>query len=259
MDELARYNRERWNELVQAGVVFSRPWFDLDQPKARQYVDPQGIAGDVKGKDVLCLAGGGGQQTAAFALLGAHTTVLDLSDAMLDRDIQAVAHLGLSARIEQGDMRDLGRFKDQSFDLVWHAYSINFVPQVDPVFDEVSRVLRPGGLYRVEFANPFTFGSDERDWNGAGYLIRRPYLDGVELDDTTWDVAAPDGTVQRIVGPREFRHTLSTVLNGLAGRGFTLLGLWEETSPDPAAEPGTWEHYMAFCPPWMNLWARLAQ
>lgn len=258
MDELARYNRERWNELARMGVVFSRPWLNLDESKACQLVDPQGIAGDLLGKDVLCLAGAGGQQTAAFALLGARTTVLDLSDAMLERDQEAIAHLNLSARIEQGDMRDLGRFKDHCFDLVWHAYSINFVPQVDPVFDEVVRVLRPGGLYRVEFANPFTFGADERDWNGAGYLIRQPYLDGAELADATWDVDAPDGTAHRVEGPREFRHTLSTVLNGLAGRGFTLLGLWEETSPDPSAQPGTWDHYMTYCPPWMNLWARLA-
>ena len=40
----------------------------------------------IAGKGVLCLAGGGGQQSAAFALLGAKVTVLDFSETQLERD-----------------------------------------------------------------------------------------------------------------------------------------------------------------------------
>jgi len=255
MDEIARFNSQRWDELVRAGVVFSRPWKDLDEAQARQKVDPHAFIGDIRGKDVLCLAGAGGQQTGAFALLGAHTTVLDLSGEMLARDREVIQHLGLSARLEQGDMRDLSRFDARSFDVVWHAYSINFVPRIDPVLDEVARVLRPGGIYRTEFLNPYVFCMDESDWDGKGYSIQRPYVDGAEADDTIWDVTAEDGTQQKVEGPREFCHSLSTILNGLAGRGFVLLGLWEGPDPDPLAEPGTWGHFTSFCPPWISVWA----
>ena len=34
-----------------------------------------------------------------------------------------------------------------------------------------------------------------------------------------------------------------------------LLGVWEESSGDPAAEPGTWEHLKAVAPPWLTFWA----
>lgn len=38
---------------------------------------PAGLLADIDGKDVLCLASGGGQQSAVFSLLGAKVTVVD--------------------------------------------------------------------------------------------------------------------------------------------------------------------------------------
>ena len=257
LDELARHNKERWEALAQANVEYSRPFLDLDAESARRAVDRLGILGDVRGKDVLCLAGGGGQQSAAFGLLGANVTVLDLSETQLQRDREAAAHYGVQVTALQGDMRDLSRFGEGSFDVVWHAYSINFVPEARPVFRQVARVLRPGGFYRIQFANPFVAGLDERDWNGQGYPLRLPYVDGAELweDDPYWDVDDGDGASQRIEGPREFRHTLSTVVNGLAELGFVILGMREETGDEEGAEPGTWEHFKAIAPPWLTFWA----
>ena len=257
MDEIAKYNQARWDELAQAGVDFSQPFLGLDAQSASEIVDPKRIMGDVTGKDVLCLASGGGQQSVAFALLGADVTVFDLSETQLQRDREAAAHYNLQIQTEQGDMRDLSRFSNASFDIVWHAFSINFVPETKVVFHEVARVLRVTGLYRIEWANPFVAGLGEEAWNGAGYPLTRPYFDGAELifADPYWEVDGGDGGSKRAKGPREFRHTLSTVINGLVERGFVILGVWEESSGDPQAEPGTWEHYKAIAPPWLTLWA----
>ena len=255
MDDIARYNRERWNALVRAGVGFSRPWLDLDETTARQRVDPEGMMRGVAGRDVLCLAAGGGQQSAAFGLLGARVSVLDLSEEQLARDDEAARHYGLSPRLLQGDMRDLSPFADASFDLVWQAHSINFVPDPLAVFDGMARVLRPGGRYRLEYTNPFLHGVWE-NWDGTGYAIRQPYADAEVLySDTRWDVEDAEGNVQRVEGPREFRHRLGTMVNGLIERGLGLLGLWEGNGGDPAAEPGSWGHFEAMLPPWITLWA----
>ena len=43
MDEVATFNRERWNALVQAGVLYSRPALEMDEEKARQMVDEEGL------------------------------------------------------------------------------------------------------------------------------------------------------------------------------------------------------------------------
>ena len=92
MDDLAQFNMERWNALARAGIEYTVPYLDMDESAARRLVDRNGLIGDVDGKDVLCLAAGGGQQSAAFALLGAKVTVLDLSEVQLERDREAARH-----------------------------------------------------------------------------------------------------------------------------------------------------------------------
>ena len=37
----------------------------------------------------------------------------------------------------QGDMRDLSCLQEAAFDIVWHPYSINFIPDVQVVFRQV--------------------------------------------------------------------------------------------------------------------------
>ena len=257
MDDIAKYNRARWNELVQANILYSRPWLDLDPQSARAQIDSQGILTEVAGKDVLCLASGGGQQSAAFAVLGANVTVFDLSDAQLQRDQATAAHYRVQVQAVQGDMRDLSRFGPARFDIVWQAYSINFVPGPLPVFREVARVLRAGGLYRLMCHNPFTAGLGEADWNGASYPLTRPYIDEAELrfEDSDWVIEGDDGTSQRVTGPKEFRHTLSTVVNGLVKQGFMIQGVWEETTDESNPPPGSWEHFKLIAPPWLTFWA----
>jgi ubiquinone/menaquinone biosynthesis C-methylase UbiE len=153
VDEIALYNRDRWDELVRAGVRYSRPYLELDSNMARQRYDRYGIIGDVRGKRVLCLAGGGGQQSAAFGLLGANVSVLDITEAQLEKDREAAAHYGFQTETVQGDMRDLSHFADDSFDVVYQSYSINFVPDADTVLDEVARVTRADGIYFLGCAN----------------------------------------------------------------------------------------------------------
>jgi SAM-dependent methyltransferase len=93
---------------------------------------------------VLCLASGGGQQSAAFALLGAYVTDFDLSVTQLERDVD---HYGVNIRIVRGDMRDLSCLERSAFDIVYQAYSIGFVPPVESVFREAANVIRPGSVY----------------------------------------------------------------------------------------------------------------
>ncbi len=258
MDELSRHNRQRWNDLAVAGVQYSRPWLDLDELKARQQVDPLGLLGGLNGRRVLCLAAGGGQQSAAFGLLGADVTVFDLSDEMLARDRSTALHYGLGVTTIQGDVRDMSALADDGFDVVWQAHSLSFIPDIDALFDGVVRVLRPGGMYHVSAWNPLAAGADER-WTGEGYLLREGYVEGAEAvcGDGYWDITDADGQAKRVAGPREFRHTLTALMNGLIGRGFVLLDVHEEPLGRTDAEPGSWDHFCSVAPPWLVIWAGL--
>ena len=257
MDEVARYNRERWEELAKANVMFSRPWLDLGQDSARARVDPEGMMGEVLGKDVLCLTGSGGQQSAAFALIGAKVTVLDFSQTQLERDKATATHYNVQIRTVQGDMRDLSCLDEGAFDIVWHAHSLNFVPDARLVFSQVARVLRKGGLYRLNCTNPFVHSLFDTKWNGQGYPLNQPYVDRAEvvLEDPYWDFDCGDGTRKKVKGPKEFRHSLNTLLNGLIEQGFVLLAGSEENGGNPDADPGSWEHFKSIAPPYLLFWA----
>ena len=253
LDQLARFNQKRWDELAQSNVPYSRPMLDLDADSARDFVDPEGILGDVRNKKVLCLAGGGGQQTAAFGLLGAEVAVLDLTLTQLDRDRQAAQHYGLQIQTCQGDMRDLSRFAADHFDIVHHAHSINFIPEPRVVFAQVARVVKNGGYYRFSFHSPFSHGIEDSVWDG-GYRLVQPYRDGeVHYDDNRWEVEDHDGSVKWIEGPREFRHTMRTLVAGLVGNGFVILSLTEETSDETDPEPGSWEHFKSIAAPYLTI------
>lgn len=259
MDEISKTNRERWNALANANVEYSRPFLDFTAEQAAEYIYRYGILKDVAGKKVLCLASGGGQDTVAFGLLGADVTVLDLSDVQLERDRQGAAHHGLQVKTIQGDMRDLSVFADNQFDIVWQVYSINFVPSVEPVFQGVRRVLKPGGVYFLQFANPFAIGLDEEKWDGKAYPLNSFYRDGEDVSQqfAHWDVENADGAKIKCDSPHEFRHTLSTVLNSMTGSGFGLLGFWEWMRADKDPEPGTWAHYTQVMPPYLSTFWRL--
>ena len=78
----ATTNKEWWEKMAKEDCGFTKPWLDLDvkilqklangdlknPPEPLNDIYPISIFSDVKRKDVLCLASGGGQQSAVFAL-----------------------------------------------------------------------------------------------------------------------------------------------------------------------------------------------
>ena len=57
--------------------------------------------------------------------------------------------------------------------------------------------------------------------------------------------------------PHEYRHTLGTILNCMAGNDFILLGLWERKEKEENPQPGSWAHYAQVIPPWFSTFWRL--
>ena len=74
---------------------------------------------------------------------------LDMTPAMLDRARRAASELGASnVRFVEGQAEDLP-FDDASFDVVISNGVIDLIPDKDAVFDELFRVLRPGGRLQL--------------------------------------------------------------------------------------------------------------
>lgn len=258
MDEIAGYNQARWKALAQANALFTRPKLNLNAESARKIVDADEKFGDLEGKNVLCLAGGGGQQSAAFAVLGANVSVFDLSAEQLERDKEVAKHYQKEIKIFQGDMRNLDCFETAGFDIVYHAYSLNFVPDAVEVFRQVTRILRIGGLYCFSCANPFLMGMSQNDWNGEGYILKKAYFsdEKISYDDQDW--VYDKNKHEPIPNPVEYRHSLSDLINGLVQTDFKILNVSDKSDmyPNQNAEPKSWDHFIAYAPPWIKFLAK---
>jgi hypothetical protein len=79
-------------------------------------------------------------------------------------------------------------------------------------------------LYHLHFANPFFSGLIAQDWDGNKYPLKYPYVDRAEMTyrDQDWMYNQNAIAGEPIPGPREYRHTLSTVINGLIEHGFVI-------------------------------------
>ncbi|MFH0936922.1 MAG: class I SAM-dependent methyltransferase [Candidatus Daviesbacteria bacterium] len=269
MDDLTKSNEKTWDELVSSDVPCSRPNLKATPETAKQNLDKDNIFGDLNGKNVLCLASGGGQQSLEFALLGANVTVVDFSSEQLKKDKMAAEKLSSSIRIIKSDMRDLSMFEDEEFDVIYQPYSINYIPETNILFDGISRIIKPGGIYYLMFHNPFIHGSwkngcwsgkwDKSElWEGKGYPLWQSYKEGLEIKtvDPNWDFTNLEGKQVKIKSPQEFKHTLSNILNGLIKRGFNVIKFEEYRTDVTNPEPGTWEHYVSITAPWLFLWAK---
>jgi 2-polyprenyl-3-methyl-5-hydroxy-6-metoxy-1,4-benzoquinol methylase len=93
---LLDHNRNAWNQEVRRGSKWTIPVTKAEIEAAAQgnytilltpYKPvPTSWLGDVRDKQILCLASGGGQQGPILAAAGAQVTVFDLSDEQLSRD-----------------------------------------------------------------------------------------------------------------------------------------------------------------------------
>jgi SAM-dependent methyltransferase len=233
------YNRRAWDRQVGAGNVWTRPvgpevveaarrgrWTVLlteQKPVPREWF-PEELAG----LRILCLASGGGQQGPTFAAAGARVTVLDNSPAQLAQDAAVAGREGLDLETFEGDMADLSRFRDGSFDLVFHPVSNCFAPSVRPVWREAFRVLRRGGLLLAGFNNPamFIFDLEEERQDRLEVKYKLPYSDVESLNDGERAGVLASGR------PLEFGHTLEDQIGGQLDAGFRLTALYEDRHRD---------------------------
>lgn len=253
--DLLKYNRWAWDEQVSRGNKWTRPVAHDEIDAARQgkwevvvtptRPVPRSWFGELSGKRVLCLAGGGGQQAPILAAAGANVTTIDNSPRQLERDQEVAEREGLEIATQLGDMRDLSSFPDATFDLVFNPCSNGFVDDVRVVWREVARVLRPGGRLITGFSNPllfiFDYGELEQGRMKVAHTI--PYSDLENLSDPEMKKLREDAE------PVMFGHTLEDQIAGQLDAGLQLTGMFEDvTSEGPDALIG--EHipiYMATC------------
>lgn len=180
---------------------------------------PQEWFGDIKGKKLLGLASGGGQQMPVFCAAGADCTVMDLSDRQLESERMVSEREGYAISIVKADMTERFPFDDETFDIIFHPVSNCYIKDVQHVWNECFRVLKRGGILLAGMDNGFNFLFDDE---GTEVKYTLPF-DPLSNPEQMKDLQDTDSGVQ-------FSHTLEEQLGGQLRAGFVLTDLYEDTN-----------------------------
>ncbi|MDB6131379.1 MAG: Methyltransferase type 11 [Verrucomicrobiales bacterium] len=203
----------------------------------------------IRGRRLLCLGAGGGRHSALFAKLGAKVTVLDISGELLQLDRKMASELHLDITTVEGSIDDLSALPSNFFEVVLQPVSSCYVPSVRKVFQEVARVITPGGLYVSQHKQPASLQSSAL-LVGNHYSMQEKYKAGLPLPVLTTSLH------HREAGMVEFLHTLEELIGGICQSGFVVEDLAEPRHADETAGTGTPGHRAIFLPPFVKIKAR---
>ena len=217
---------DRW---IEEGWEWGRPISHEDYLKATQGIwnvlltptkkVPRDWFGDLKGKKILGLASGGGQQMPVFAALGADCTVLDYSEKQLESERYVSDREGYKINIIRADMTKRLPFEDGAFDLVFHPVSNCYVKDVRAIWRECYRILKKGGFLLSGVDHYINHIVDENEKE----IINSLPFDPTENEEYRKQLERDDAGMQ-------FSHTLEEQIGGQLEAGFTLLDLYEDTN-----------------------------
>ena len=178
---------------------------------------------------------------AGFALagLGAQVTSTDISEEQLATASRRAESLGLSISFVRLDSAGMESLPDSSFDLVCSTNGFFvWIADLEAVFCEVARILKPRGCYVFFDVHPF-----QRPWKEQGIPV--------EMGKPYW---ATGPFRKRNNDSCNFHWTLADLLNPMAAAGLMLVKLLES----PARDTRYWlgssggevgDHVLAWDPP----------
>lgn len=181
---------------------------------------PREWFGDLRGKKVLGLASGGGQQIPIFQAAGAECTVLDYSEEQLQREREVAEREGYSLSVVRADMTKPLPFSDESFDLIFHPVSNCYVEEVNPIWRECYRILKKGGVLLAGVDNSINFLFDDEE---ERELVNSLPFNPLQNPDQMRQLRKTDGGIQ-------FSHSLEEQIGGQLKAGFRLTALYEDTN-----------------------------
>lgn len=182
------------------------------------FEDDLRILDDVRGKRALVLGCGGGQDVVALSKMGAIAVGIDISkEQVAYAKTYALRQHAQNASFVEGDMQELSRFDDASFDLAISIHAMNYVERAGVAIAETARVLKPGGVLAICVSHPFNIARDD----AAPYGLIRSYWSRAVDWQWTFDDKKATGEF------RDYGHTTQEWFDMLTGAGFNVERLLE--------------------------------
>ena len=195
---------------------------------------PHDWFGELKGKKILGLASGGGQQMPIFAALGAACTVLDYSEKQLASEAMVANREGYDIRIIRADMTKPLPFENEEFDLIFHPVSNCYVVEVKPIFRECYRILKPGGILLCGLGNEVNYLVNDDETMIVNSMPFNPLVNEQQRKQLEEDDCG-----------MQFSHTVEEQLGGQLEAGLVLTHLYGDTNGEGRLHEMGVETYLA--------------
>lgn len=174
------------------------------------------LLGEVTGGHALVVGSGAGHDAVGLALRGARVTAIDRDVAQIasGRDLAAREHVTVA--FHQGELAELAFVAADQVDIAVSVGALSYVDDLDRVFRQVHRVLKPGTHFVIAVPHPAILCADPID---PGRATRR------------WDDPAP-------VGER-WVHRAEDLVTALRRANFAIDTILERHGPGPGTAPET--------------------
>jgi len=232
MDKMSKTNQHYWDALAPAWKILrdqDQLWRKCPQQPELAF-EGEALAlickymGDLHSRRVLVIGSGDNYISFALAGLGAQVTSSDISNNQLDIARQRADQLGLKIEFLCADAGALEGLADDTFDLVCSSNGFFvWISKPEQVFQEVQRVLKPGGFYIFYDIHPFM-----RPWKNQAFPLEmeKPYFQ-----------TGPYENEENRETSYEFHWRMSDLLNPLLDAGLIL----RQIAESPANDARFWE------------------
>lgn len=128
--------------------------YDTVENKTRD-LEAEALRASVSGENlnILEIGCGTGKNTEFLQTKAEHLIGADFSAEMLERAKRKIT--AENVRFKQLDLRETWDFSENSFDLITCSLALEHIENIDFVFAEARRVLRPGGKFYFGELHPF--------------------------------------------------------------------------------------------------------
>ncbi|WP_156010097.1 class I SAM-dependent methyltransferase [Streptococcus ruminantium] len=235
MSDYVSYNQDRWDRISsKQGNSYTVPISHEEFLRVKNsFLEVSLTVGKMvplewfekaRGKKLLGLACGGGQQGPIFAAHGYNTTIMDFSQEQLAKDRLVAERENIDLQAVQADMTNPFPFEDESFDIIFCPVSNVYIEDLTNMWQESYRVLKKGGLLMVGYMNPWIYVFDGDDvWDD----LDKPLVPKYSLPFNSRRLEAAG---ELAINPKygyEFSHTLEEQIGGQLKAGFAMIDFYE--------------------------------
>lgn len=209
------------------------------------------LLGNVAGKRVLELGCGAGAAAVALAKQGARVVAVDESASQIAQTRWIAEQHQVRLELRQGDLADLAFVRADAIDAALSVYTLGTVDDLDRVFRQVHRVLRPEAPLVVSLPHPAFRAVDP---GGGPPTVRRAYFDRTPVP---WPerLEGPDGAGERSDG-LDYTRTVADVFTSLTRANFRVDVVLEPEPGAGATRDPWWSPAMAWIPSTLIVRAR---